>query len=253
MRVSGAAQSRGRTVPDYWIPPHVRACSIADSTILLDLKRNRYFSVGAPVTRALFTLALNWSEAISCAGATEQIEPLEPQTAVRIAEALVKAGLLSVDTPQAAPISCGAVDLRCALASVGYERSQAASPKWRDIVAFLRAFAWARRSLRSKSLYWIASELSRNKGLSQEQAQERLVELVCIFRQICSYTFVTRGRCLLHALALVRFLASYGIFPAWVIGVKSQPWAAHSWVQDGALILDGTPEQVCQYTPILSI
>ena len=52
---------------------------------------------------------------------------------------------------------------------------------------------------------------------------------------------------------LVKFLASYQVHPTWVIGVRTKPWAAHSWVQQGTLLLDSNPEEVCEYTAILAI
>jgi hypothetical protein len=36
------------------------------------------------------------------------------------------------------------------------------------------------------------------------------------------------------------------------MGVRIEPWAAHSWVQAGEYVLDGTPEQVRFFTPILT-
>ena len=47
--------------------------------------------------------------------------------------------------------------------------------------------------------------------------------------------------------------ACYDVYPTWVIGVRTKPWAAHSWVQQGTLLLDANPEQVCDYSPILAI
>jgi hypothetical protein len=65
--------------------------------------------------------------------------------------------------------------------------------------------------------------------------------------------FAAEGRCLLHALTLVKFLNRCGFYPDWVIGVTTQPWAAHSWVQWGSFLLDTTPENVCHYTPIMVV
>jgi hypothetical protein len=226
------------------------------STIVLDLKRNRYFAVGVQETRALFTFALNWSEATACAGTkrdAESIEPMAPEDAVSIAEALVKIGLLSRDRPTETFTSCDTIDLCCTLSGVGYEQNPAASLRCGHIIAFLRACSWASRAVRSKSLYSIVEEVSRNKRRVGERFDDRAIELACIFRRLRSYTFSSRDRCLFHALALVDFLGRYQVFPTWVIGVRSQPWAAHSWVQQGPLILDGSPEQVCEYTPILSV
>jgi hypothetical protein len=52
-------------------------------------------------------------------------------------------------------------------------------------------------------------------------------------------------------MTLVRFLAHYGVTADFVIGVKLEPWAAHSWVELSDYILDGTPEQARFYQRIL--
>ena len=61
--------------------------------MILDLKRNRYFGVGARETRALRVLAANWSEA--CTQAAGVIEPMASAEAMRLADALEAAGLLT--------------------------------------------------------------------------------------------------------------------------------------------------------------
>jgi len=86
-----------------------------------------------------------------------------------------------------------------------------------------------------------------------EFPEQRAVELVCLFRRLRPLAFTAKDQCLFHALALVRFLAFYSVFPVWVVGVRTRPWAAHSWVQQGTLLLDSNPEHVCEYTPILSV
>lgn len=239
-------------VEQYWIPPHVRACSTAASTVLLDLKRNRYFGVGAQETRALYTLALNWSEAN--AHVLNDVEPMSPDAAVPIANALVEAGLLSRDAPTDQALATGAIDLRNTLTSVGHELDRSSRMQYGHVVNFLRAWAWSRRALRSRSLYSVVCEVSQGKTFAPEYFDEqKAVELVGIFRRLRPHVFAARDQCLFHALALVNFLSRYEIFPTWVIGVRLRPWAAHSWVQQGSLLLDSNPEHVCEYTPILAV
>jgi hypothetical protein len=239
-------------IEQYWIPPHVRACSTAASTILLDLKRNRYFGIGADETRALYTLALNWSEAN--AHALEEVEPLAPETAVPIADALVEAGLLSREAPADAAIANGIIDLGGTLTSVGHELDRAARMHYSHVINFLRAWGWTGRALRSRPLYAIVREVGERKLCAPEYFDEqRAIELVGIFRRLRPHIFSARNQCLFHALALVSFLARYDVYPTWVIGVRLRPWAAHSWVQQGSLLLDSNPEQVCEYMPILAV
>jgi len=236
----------------YWIPAHVRVCPLLASTVLLDLKRNRYFGIGTNETRALSTLALNWDEANGNAAPVEQ---LAPDAAIAMADALLEAGLLSREPP-ADRTTFGAppLDLSGVLRSAGHELSSSTSLRLAYVASFLAALAWTRRALRSRTLYSIASEVRDRKAAAQGDFDEqRAVELVGIFRRLRPHTFAARDRCLFHSLALVQFMARQAVFPTWVIGVRAKPWGAHAWVQEGKLLLDANPEQVCEYTPILTV
>jgi Transglutaminase-like superfamily len=236
----------------YWIPSHVRVCPLHTSTILLDLKRNRYFGIGTNETRALSTLAMNWDQAN---GSAATVERLAPDAAILMADALVEAGLLSRDAPaERTAFSGPPPDLSGVLTSAGHELSGGTSLRLAHIASFIAALAWTRRALRSRSLYSIACEVRDRKAAASGDFDEcRAVELVGIFRRLRPHTFAARDRCLFHSLALVRFMARHDVFPTWVIGVRARPWGAHAWVQQGKLLLDASPEHVCEYSPILTV
>jgi hypothetical protein len=222
------------------------------STILLDLKRNRYFGIGTHETRAIAALALNWNEA---SGAATGIVPLAPDAALVMAEALVEAGLLSCEAPADRSMFCEAPpDLSGALTSAGHELSREAPLRLTHIGHFVAALAWTRRALRSRSLYSIAGEVRDGKAAASGAFdRERALQLVSIFRRLRPHTFAARDRCLFHSLALIRFMSRHAVFPTWVIGVRAKPWGAHAWVQQDELLLDANPEHVCEYTPILTV
>jgi transglutaminase superfamily protein len=226
------------------------------STIVLDLKRNRYFGIGQKETQALSTLALNWDDAhVQSAGG----EALAVEAAIPMAAALVEAGLLSRDAPNDPVCRTGRIDLHGMLTSVGYELGGSAAMRWRHVVSFVRSLLWTRRALRSRTLYCVVRELTERKAAAQRTLDrgsfdaQRAIELVGIFRRLRPHAFTARDRCLFHALALVKFLSDFDVFPTWVIGVRIKPWAAHSWVQEGTLLLDANPEQVCDFAPILAV
>jgi hypothetical protein len=236
----------------YWIPAHVRVCPLLASTILLDLKRNRYFGIGTKETRALSTLALNWNEAN---GSAVTVEQLAPDVAMDMADALIEAGLLNRDVPAERSAFGGApVDLSGVLTSAGHELSRSSSLRLSHVAGFVAALAWTRRALRSRTLYSIACEIRDSKVAAGSNFDEaKAIELVGIFRRLRPHAFAARDRCLFHSLALVRFMARHAVFPTWVIGVRARPWGAHAWVQQDKLLLDANPEQVCEYTPILTV
>jgi hypothetical protein len=172
-----------------------------------------------------------------------------------MADALINAGLLSREAPAERTAFGGApLDLSGALTSAGYELSRSASLRLAHIASFLAALTWTRRALRSRTLYSIACEVRDRKAAAHDDFDERqAIELVGVFRRLRPHTFAARDRCLFHSLALVRFMARHAVFPTWVIGVRAKPWGAHAWVQRGKLLLDASPEQVCEYTPILTV
>ena len=237
---------------EFWMPPHTRVCVTATGAVLLDLKRNRYFGLGYREARSLYTLAANWSAASMSSG--RALEPMQPDDAARLADALIKAGFLTADPPTEAGPPITSIDSAAMLTSVGYELAAAPQLHLNHILAFLRACIWAKRAVDSRLLYSIACEVAKSKaGLTHDIDLQHTVELVSLFRRLRPYAFAAKDQCLFHALALLKFLAHYNIFPTWVIAVRPTPWAAHSWLQSGSFVLDCNPEEICEYTPILAI
>lgn len=237
---------------EFWMPPHTRVCVTATGVVLLDLKRNRYFGLGCREARSLSSLATNWSTASTPAG--YPLEPMPLDDAACLADALVKAGFLTPFAPTEAGPSFAAIESNAALTSVGHELSAVVRLHLTHIVAFLRACIWAKRAVDSRLLYSIACEVAANKaGAPQTIDLERTIELVSAFRRLRPYAFAAKDQCLFHALALLKFLSHYSIFPTWVIAVRPTPWAAHSWLQLCSFVLDCNPEEICEYTPILAI
>jgi hypothetical protein len=237
---------------EFWMPPHTRICVTATGAVLLDLKRNRYFGLGHREARSLSTLATNWSAASTPSG--HPLEPMLPDDAARLADALVKAGFLTPVAPTEPGPSFVALESNAALTSVGHELSAATRLHLRHIIAFLRACIWAKRAVDARLLYSIACEVAANKARAPQTIDlERTIELVCVFRRLRPYAFAAKDQCLFHALALLKFLSYYDIFPTWVVAVRPKPWAAHSWLQLGSFVLDCNPEEICDYTPILAI
>ena len=55
------------------------------------------------------------------------------------------------------------------------------------------------------------------------------------------------------SLALLDFLARRGVFADLVLGVKLNPFGAHSWVQTGPVVLNDAVDHVNAHTPILVV
>ena len=81
----------------------------------------------------------------------------------------------------------------------------------------------------------------------------RLRSLVTAFARLRPIFYTLRCACLLDSLTLLHFLGAEGIHPDWVFGVKTEPFDAHCWVQQGELLLNDIPDRVRQYSPILVV
>lgn len=60
-------------------------------------------------------------------------------------------------------------------------------------------------------------------------------------------------RCLVRALAVHSICRRHAIPAKLVLGVRMNPFGAHSWVQYNRAVLVGDVEQVRLYTPILVV
>jgi hypothetical protein len=124
-----------------------------------------------------------------------------------------------------------------------------------DITRFARAWLHSAWMFRRWSLLRIVQRLGTRRANAGQQPLDvaRTRRLMSVFFRLRAFAYTKKGRCLLDTLVLVEFLALHGMFPTFVIGVKTQPFAAHSWAQWDGYVLNGTPEYVRRFTPILSI
>jgi hypothetical protein len=136
--------------------------------------------------------------------------------------------------------------------SVGDELEVRGRLTFEHVANFVAAFVWARWSLALRPINAVVDEIKtcKSEAVRKDAAwhPNAVAALVDVFRQLAP-----EERCLLHAVTLMRFLCRYGLGPEWVIGVTTQPWAAHSWVQWGNFLLDSNPEKVCAFTPIMVV
>ncbi len=229
----------------YALAPHIRVCRTQCDTVGLDLQRNRYFGLGDNETSLLVHLGvLDGGEATLLSGS--QVSTLR--------DALMRAGLLvPADATHEGTGSGPSMTMDPPAASAGYEHTDTAPIRMHHILNLLRAFMWAQLALKKQSLHAISLQVSRARLTRKEPFESsRAIALVSTFRRLRPFLYGARQRCLLHALTLTRFLAHYDQYPHWVIGVRTRPWAAHSWVQAGVMVLDGRPDDVCDYTPLLT-
>lgn len=64
-----------------------------------------------------------------------------------------------------------------------------------------------------------------------------LRDVVSSCMRMRAFLFTAHDKFLHDSLTLVHFLAKQGLFARWVVEVRTRPFAAHSWVQSGHLVL----------------
>lgn len=257
----------------YRIPSHVHVCVTGDGSVLLDLKRDKYFGICREDTALLAAVVDEWPRP---SWARNFDESRSQEGAERVCRSMLEEGLLVKAEALAlgrrseernGPCATGgaggaglvrlSVDMKAPFVSVGDELEVPGDVRLWHVARLVAGYAWALYSLRGRPLIaTVAAVRSRKNRRLESGAQwdlPRIARLIDIFRRLRPYLFAAEGNCLVHALTLVRFLGSHDVYPEWVIGVATQPWAAHSWVQWGNYLLDTNPEKVCRYTPILVV
>jgi hypothetical protein len=237
------------------LAPSIFVASTRNGAVLLDLARNRYFGVGPNEARVLECLdgrSLT-SATGACPATSAACQRDMDESSIKL---LADMGIILSGRP-AREIVSAHVRLDGALTAIGDEITQPVVVRAGHGAAVVKALIVSWYSLRFRPLASTVRSVYKRRSAAIARGYipdpRKLAELVCIFRCIRPFLFTASGHCMLHALTLAAFLARYGEFPLWVMGVKVDPWAAHSWVQQDGFLLDTNPEKVCKFNPILAV
>jgi hypothetical protein len=99
----------------------------------------------------------------------------------------------------------------------------------------------------------IVAHLRSPLGTHPELVPERAKLLTGLFYAGRPLFYTVAENCLLDSLVLMTFLRYHGVSPAFVIGVKTRPFRAHAWVQQGHYVLNGEPDAIGTYEPLLAV
>lgn len=237
--------------PGYYLPKHVYACRTDEGVIFLDAKHDRYFGLGGAGVAALPRYIRNWvgGDASRCRGGETPASHLEVK---RVADNLIDRGLLCNSWDELLPMHrASAPPLSMELPRAATEAHRSLRPI--DLVYFTASCTRALWLLKRQPLEAIASRVAAaRQGHHEPLGLMEVFGRVQAFRNLRRLFFSEKDRCLLNALSLVLFLQHYGHFPLFVIGVKTRPFGAHSWVQHDQILLEGgDPSRICHFAPIL--
>lgn len=226
---------------DLFLPPHVHFCYRGDAVVFLDLAKDDYTFVGADGAAALRGLSSLESNTTS------------PEQRAALNE-LLNGGLLTTDRSAGRAIA----PTRMTLATqplLNDEAVPAARASVGHLWNFFAASTVADAQLRWGHLHRTIARVQHRKAQREAGTPidvDRARELVAIFGHLRSL-FPRRYLCLYDSLALIEFLARYGIFPSWIFGIRLEPWAAHCWVQETDYIFNEDIEEAAGYTPVMAI
>ena len=240
----------------YFMSPLIFTSVTRQGVVLLDLKRNRYLGVSHS-DAVVLSRNVEGFPALDQRAEFGVAEQAERSKHAAILETFLRRGIVTMRHAREGNIVSSMVPLHGPLISIGDEITAQAVNPGPHVPAFLFSLLWSGACLSCVPLRFIVRHVYRRHsaalGKGYTFSVSRTSELVDAFRLIRPYFFRAKEHCLLHALTLVNFLAHYREFPLWVFGVNSDPWTAHSWVQQDHYLLDCNPESVCGLEPILAI
>ncbi len=226
---------------------HVRACHVDGQLIFLDLRRSRYFGIGGPQLPVLAETLLGHTTRESTTNPAlldEWIGRLRRQQLLSDAPATETMVQLTV-LPE--PVAGLALE----------DDDRVADFEWRHLVRLWRATlvttAWLRRRSLADIVDRIATLRARHSRRGTGLGTDAMEAAAARYMRLRPFALTSHDRCLADSLTLLHFLATQGLFPRWVIGVRTRPFGAHSWVQSGGVVLNDQPEHVRRYRPILVV
>lgn len=232
--------------PRYRLAPHVRACRIDEQVVLLDLRRNKYIGVGGPQLALLSREVADWPASASSQKAAEPVQELGLATLVE------QCLLVPASQPGPTPIAIERPSTSLTLEAEAPASTTAARRLARLCWSAVVASHWLQRH----RLADIATRVARLRRPQQHEESARNADLgkaSAAYLRLRPFVLTAHDRCLHDSLTLIRYLAGEGLFPSWVIGVRTRPFGAHSWVQSGGLVLNDLHENVRAFTPILVV
>jgi len=239
----------------YFLAAHVFYCMTESHAVFLDLKRDAYSALERREAEALGACVRGWPRTARPRPGVSR-EPIAPSDLIAALENMLAAGLLTADESRGKDAKPVALQPASAAISIAAPQPPAGP---RDLQRFIGAWIRTTWMLRVSGL---ERAVQRVRERSQKAGWYRdddcfdaatVARLLAIYLDWQPFAFSAIDACLRNSLTLIEFLTRYRIYPTWVFGVRTEPFAAHSWVQQGSLVLNDTVEHVRAYTPIMVI
>jgi hypothetical protein len=253
-------------MPQYLLACHVFVCVQGEHVVFLDVRKDRYFALESAMTAGLGRLVPGWpvpapraadfvrQDAGSAAPALAEEPNRAPFTAV--IALLLEKGILIADPAEGKSAEATVAEpLRAELTAEDLDERARIGPLLfaRFVSAAIRARLHLKHRTFESVLERVRSRGERGRVKACAVPAPELHRLIGAFATLRPFFFAAKDACLFDALSLSEFLAGYGVFPNWVFGVQSRPFAAHCWLQLGGVLLNDTIDHVKRYTPIMVV
>lgn len=236
--------SPSTTHPPYRLAAHVRACRIDEQVILLDMRRNKYIGVGGQKLPSIAAAVADWPTS----------PPLDTGTkasAESILDPLIEQGLLVPSIEGIAPPAIIGTATASMPAGTRFDKPALELRRFANLCTSAAVVSyWLKRRCLADIAGTVAS-LRQEREAAHKHAETSTA--VAAYLRLRPFVLTAHDQCLLDSLTMVRYLSREGLFPRWVIGVRTRPFSAHSWVQSGGLVLNDLHENVRAFTPILVV
>lgn len=238
--------------PQYFLSKHAFMCVTRDYAVFLDVRKDKYSALPVDEALAVKGAVMGWPCAIL------PQEPSLPDTRTRserVLQNLLSEGLITND----ASGGKDANPVQNEQATSDFESLMKCPSRvtFSKATRFITAWMHITFALRTLSLEHSIERVRRRKaadGQSRAHLQlDALRPLVASYRALQPRFFSSANACLRNSLTLIEYLSLHSIYPTWVFGVRMDPWAAHSWVQSGPVVLNDRVEHVRTFTTILTI
>lgn len=217
--------------------------ALGERSIVLDLRRDRYFGLGARLTKlALATASATRSDLRSFGELQPLLDTLAAEGVIPEARAAENENSTPNDTPPPS-VTIWPTDRF----GVGLDKAPGYS------ISALWALSLVKLSLERRSFVDTIGWLRRRHLAAHSRTPMATVSDLIDAYYAARPWFPIKPICRLDAPALCIHLWSHGHDPKLVFGVRGDPFMAHCWAQFGESSISEPADRLHQFTPIMSV